>query len=58
MDTVKIRVRVSTDNVGSECEDELEFTREEWEAMTEEQREAEAKETMLNMMEWSWEVIQ
>lgn len=58
MDTVKIRVRVSTKNVGSECVDELEFNREEWEAMTEEEREAEAKEAMWGMVEWSWEVVQ
>jgi hypothetical protein len=37
-DTVKVRVFISTNKVGSKCEEVLEFDREEWESMTEPRR--------------------
>jgi hypothetical protein len=47
-----ILVRVSTDKVGSECTAEIEVG----EDMTDVQIEAEAREAMFEMIEWSWTV--
>lgn len=56
-DTVKIRVRISTNKVGSECIDELEFAREDWDAMSDDEKEAACREAAFNFMEWNWEEI-
>ena len=57
-DVVKISVRVRTDKIGSECEEVVEFDRENWEAMSEEEREAELQETVWNMAEWNWSELE
>jgi len=53
-DTVRIRYYVRTDMVGSMCEDYVEMPREEWEAMTPKEQEAEMKEHAFNHMEWGF----
>lgn len=55
-DTVKVTVRISTNKVGSECKDEIEFDREEWDAMTDDQKDEVCQEVAFNYMEWGWEV--
>lgn len=53
---VAIKVRIATDNVGSECTDTLIFDADVWARMSEEEREAEAREAAFNMMEWGYTV--
>lgn len=53
-DTVKVTVFIRTNNVGSMCEDVIEFDRDEWESMTEEEREEVCRNTAFNMGEWGW----
>lgn len=57
-ETVKIKVRIETSVVGSECIDTLEIDRKVWDAMTEEQREETAREAAFGMIEWNWEIEQ
>jgi hypothetical protein len=54
VETVKIRVYISTNRVGSECSDEIEFDREEWESMSEDEREDACRDAAFNWMEWGW----
>lgn len=53
-DTVKIRVSISTNNVGSECVDEVEFDRAVWESMSDEEKDEECREIAFNNIEWHW----
>lgn len=53
-DKVIVKVSISTQKVGSECVDELEFDREDWEAMTDEQKDEVCQEAAFGMMEWYW----
>lgn len=53
-DTIQITVWVQTDKVGSDCESTVEFPREDWESMTDDERAEELQETMWNMCEWGW----
>lgn len=55
-DTVKIKVRISTNKVGSECSNIIEFDREDWESMSEAEREEAMHDEVWNMAEWGWEV--
>jgi len=57
---IRIKVRVSTNMVGSECEDVLELYREDYMkadgSLDEEAVEEAARDWMFNHIEWSWEV--
>ena len=54
-DVVKVKVWVKTDIVNSTCEDVIELDREEWESMTEDQREDFCRDVVWNMAEWGYE---
>ena len=56
-ETVKIRVYISTNKVGSMCDDIVEFPKDEWEVMSEEERENVLQDTAFNYMEWGWEEL-
>jgi hypothetical protein len=56
-DTVKIMVSISTQKVGSECVDEIEFDRDAWESMTDDEKEEACREAAFNMIEWNWTEI-
>ena len=56
-ETVKIRVYISTNRVGSECSDIVEFEREEWDAMSDSDREDALRDTAFNYMAWGWEEL-
>lgn len=53
-DMVTIKVYVSTNKVGSECETEFDMPRTEWEAMTDTEKEYECSCAMHDMIEWNW----
>ena len=57
MDDIEIIVSVRTDMVGSKAETTISFDREEWEGMSEEEREAACRDEMFNLIEWDYEVI-
>ena len=54
-DTVKVRVYISTNKVGSECSDIVEFEREDWEAMSDQDKEDALQDMAFSYMEWGWE---
>jgi len=56
-DTVTIRVKISTQKVGSECSDEIEFERATWDAMTEAEKEDACRDVAFSMMEWHWKEV-
>lgn len=56
-DTVKIRVWISTNKVGSECSDVVEFDREDWESLSDKDKEDELQDIAFSYMEWGWEEI-
>lgn len=53
-DKVQIRVSISTQKVGSECTDVVEFDRNVWDAMTDDEKEDACREAAFNMVEWHW----
>lgn len=53
----KFRVWVSTDKVGSKCEDTHEIDDEDFQSMSENDVEQAMQEVMFNMIEWSFEPI-
>jgi hypothetical protein len=55
-ETITVRVYVRTNKIGSECDTELEFDRDEWEAMSEQEREDACRDAVWNMAEWNYEV--
>jgi len=57
MITVKIRVWISTRMVGSTCYDEVEIDREDWEAMTDDEKEDSMRAAALENTDWGWEEI-
>ena len=52
---MKIRVWVSTNKVGSKCENVIEIDDADWAEMSDEDKEELASETKNDMMEWNWE---
>ncbi len=56
-DRIRIRYYVRTDIVGSTCEDYVEMSRSEWEAMSEKEKEKEMKEHAFNFMEWGFNEV-
>ncbi len=57
MDKIKVKVSVSTWKVGSQTETELEFNRDEWEEMSDEERDDICREQMFELIEWNYEVV-
>lgn len=56
-DEIEISITVSTDKVGSECKDSLIVDREDWENMSDDEKDEECKETAFQMIDWSYEEI-
>lgn len=58
-DVVKIKVTVSTNMIGSDCEFETEYDREDWEEMTEQQRNETIHEELMQsgLVNWDWQII-
>ena len=54
--TIKVKYSISTDNIGSECEDVIEFERGYWNSLSEEQKESEMRELAFNHLSWYWSV--
>ena len=57
-DTVKVQVWNSTNKVGSECKDTIEIDREEWEAMTDDEKDDACQDAAFNYLDWGWKVIE
>lgn len=55
-EVVRVRVWASTNKVGSECEDIVEFDATEWAGATEEEREEWCREAAFEYIEWGYEV--
>lgn len=53
-ETIKIEVFIRTDKISSECTDEIEFDREEWESMTDAEKTEVCRDVAFNMGEWGW----
>jgi hypothetical protein len=56
-DIVKVKYSIQTNRVGSECAEVLEFEREDWEGMTEDEQESEMRNAAFGEMEWYYEVL-
>ena len=56
-DKVRVKYSIMTNKVGSECEDVLEFDREDWDSMSETDHEEEMKQAAFEEMEWYWEEL-
>jgi hypothetical protein len=56
-DTVKIRVYVSTNKIGSECFNEIEIDREAWEEMDDDEKDELFRNEMFGMIEWNWREV-
>lgn len=57
MKTIKVKVSIRTDKVGSECVDTIEFDPDEWEGMSDDEREHACQEVAFNYLDWGWEVL-
>lgn len=57
-DIVKVSWYIATNKVGSECRGVAEFDREEWESMSDSEKEEVVQEVAFEWMEWSWEVVE
>jgi len=53
-DKVRVKYSIMTNKVGSECEDVLEFDREDWDSMSETDHEEEMKQAAFEEVEWYW----
>lgn len=56
-EVVKVRYRISTDNVGSECSDVVEIDKEYWDSLTDDGKDAEMKEAAFEHLAWSYEQL-
>ena len=54
---ITIVVRIRTDAIGSQCEDEITMNRKRWESLSDSVKEAICKEAAFNMMEWDYDEI-
>jgi hypothetical protein len=52
---VKIKIKISTNKVGSECETTLEFDRDVWESMTDDEKDDECRDAAFEYIDWYWE---
>lgn len=57
MTTIKIKVWVSTNKVGSLCEDTIEIDREEWQSMSDEEQADMCSRIVWKMAGWGWEEL-
>lgn len=57
-DTVKIRVWLRTDKVGSKCEEIVEFEGDDWESLSDHERDEECREIAFGMGEWGYEEVE
>ena len=53
-DTVRVKYSIMINKVGSDCEDVLEFDREDWDSMSEDERGEEMKQAAFEEVEWYW----
>ena len=53
-ETIEIKVWVSTEKIGSECSTTLEFYKEDWEEMTDSERDEACRDSMFEMIEWGY----
>ena len=56
-DTVKIGYSIRTNKIGSECKGVVEVSREEWDSMTDDQKEALMREHAFEYIEWNWKEV-
>jgi len=56
-ETVTVRGYIRTDNVGSQVDVEEVFDRAEWEAATDETRDAWMRDSLFNFAEWGYHVV-
>jgi hypothetical protein len=54
----RIKVTIRTNKVGSECSDIMEFEDDDWNSMTDPEREEVCKDAAFNMMEWNFEEME
>ena len=54
-ETVSIKYRISTDNVGSECSDVVELDKEYWDSLSDSGKHEEMKEAAFEHLAWSYE---
>lgn len=54
-ESIVITVYARTNKVGSDSTRELEFDRDEWEGMSEDERQAACRDVMFEMIEWGWD---
>lgn len=55
-DQITVKVFIRTNKVGSECRDSFEVDREEWESMTDEDKDEMARDAAFNYLDWGYEV--
>lgn len=53
---IRVKVWIETDKVGSKCIDYLEYDEEEWESMSERERDEDCREVAFQMGEWGYQV--
>jgi hypothetical protein len=56
-ETVKIKISVRTQKVGSECSETIEFEREDWDQMSEKTKDETLRDCLWDsgMVDWDWE---
>lgn len=55
--TIKIKFFVSTDCVGSKCEDVIEMPKEEWETASPQERDEMMRDYAFNFVEWGYKEV-
>jgi len=56
-DTVRVKYSIRTKKVGSDCEDVVEFDREDWDLMSDNDREEEMKQAAFDEIDWHWKEL-
>lgn len=56
-ETVNIRYKISTDNVGSECSDTVELDKDYWNSLSAQGKSEEIKEAVFEHLKFSYEKI-
>ena len=57
-DIVKVKVWICTSKAGSECYDILEFERDEWERLDDNEKDEICREAAFNDMEWGYREVE
>lgn len=52
---MRVKYWIKTDKMGSKCQDTVEFDDDEWNSMTDEDREAAVKEIAFGHLDWGFE---